>query len=148
MPSLLRSYELQCDSCTIQYDCIAVCFRKQFPTIPTSRKAAIISLAHLTSWSAERIAKAVVQNRSDGHGQPIGEQGAAILAEEVWDLYRAWVEHLFFCTSELDDMEKSMCGILKQFKIDPSEPPVKGRNLASTPRPVRRLTSNRMRAEC
>lgn len=59
-----------------------------------------------------------------------------MLAEDVWDFYMAWVEHLPRCRSRLEDMEESMWEILQQFEFDISGTCTEGRTLANTPRPV------------
>ncbi|KFY03283.1 hypothetical protein O988_01580 [Pseudogymnoascus sp. VKM F-3808] len=85
----LRSEGLRPCASDLRRRCTAVCFDEWFPGISTSQKPIVLSLAHFTSWSAERIARAVSQKRP--------EKNNAILAEEVWDFYMAWVEHLPRC---------------------------------------------------
>ncbi|KFY84628.1 hypothetical protein V500_09163 [Pseudogymnoascus sp. VKM F-4518 (FW-2643)] len=124
----LRSEGLRPGAGDLRRRCTAVCFDYWFPGISTSQKPIVLSLAHLTSWSAERIARAT--------GQECPGENKVILAEEVWDFYMAWVEHLPRCRSRLEDMEESMWEILQQFKFDTFEIHTKGRNLESTPRPT------------
>ncbi|KFX92909.1 hypothetical protein V490_05100 [Pseudogymnoascus sp. VKM F-3557] len=124
----LRSEGLRPCASDLRRRCTAVCFDEWFPGISTSQKPIVLSLAHFTSWSAERIARAVSQKRP--------EKNNAILAEEVWDFYMAWVEHLPRCRTRLEDLEESMWENLHQFKFDTLGPRTKGHNLASTPRPT------------
>ncbi|KFZ13329.1 hypothetical protein V502_06658 [Pseudogymnoascus sp. VKM F-4520 (FW-2644)] len=124
----LRSEGLRPGAGDLRRRCTAVCFDYWFPGISTSQKPIVLSLAHFTSWSAERIARATAQECPG--------ENKVILAEEVWDFYMAWVEHLPRCRSRVEDMEESMWEILQQFKFDTFEIHTKGRNLASTPRPT------------
>lgn len=128
----LRSEGLRPGADDLRRRCTAVCFDFWFPGISTSQKPIVLSLAHLTSWSAERIARATKQ-KCPMHGH-------SIKPENVWDFYMAWVEHLPRCRSRLEDMEGSMWEILQQLKFDTSELCTGGPNLASTPRPVCRPT--------
>lgn len=124
----LRSEGLQPGAGDLLRRCTAVCFDYWFPGISTSQKPVVLSLAHLTSWSAERIARAATLKC------PVDDN--AILAEEVWDFYMAWVEHLPRCRSRLEDMERSMWEIIQQLRFDILGPCAKERNLSKTPRPV------------
>ncbi|OBT48916.1 hypothetical protein VE00_00560 [Pseudogymnoascus sp. WSF 3629] len=124
----LRSEGLQPGAGDLRRRCTAVCFDYWFPGISTSRKPIVLSLAHLTSWSAERIARAATLK--------FPEENNAILAEEVWDFYMAWVEHLPRCRSRLEDMEGSMWEIIQQLRFDILGPCAKERNLSKTPRPT------------
>ncbi|OBT87915.1 hypothetical protein VE02_02647 [Pseudogymnoascus sp. 03VT05] len=124
----LRSEGLQPGAGDLRRRCTAVCFDYWFPGISTSQKPIVLSLAHLTSWSAERIARAAAQK--------CPEKNNVILAGEVWDFYMAWVEHLPRCRSRLEDMEESMWENLQQFRFDILGPCAKERNLANTPRPT------------
>lgn len=124
----LRSEGLRPGAGDLRRRCTAICFDYWFPRISTSQKPIVLSLAHLTSWSAELIARATAQECPEGNN--------VILAEEVWDFYMAWVEHLPRCRSRLEDMEESMWEILQKFKFDTFETHTKEQNLASTPRPV------------
>ncbi|ELR05621.1 hypothetical protein GMDG_01811 [Pseudogymnoascus destructans 20631-21] len=126
----LRSEGLQPSAGDLRRRCTAICFDYWFPGIFTSQKPIVLSLAHLTSWSAERIARATTTT------QKCPEKNNDILAEEVWDFYMAWVEHLPRCRSRLEDMEKSMWENLQQFRFDILVPCAKERNLANTPRPT------------
>lgn len=124
----LRSEGLRPQAGDLRCRCTSVCFDEWFPGISTSQKPIVLSLAHFTSWSAERIARAVAR--------ACPEKSSGIMAEEVWDFYMAWVEHLPRCRSRLVDMEESMWENLHQFKFDTLGPRLEGHNLASTPRPV------------
>lgn len=128
MTPRLRSEGLRPGAGDLRRRCTAICFDYWFAGISVSQKPIVLSLAHLTSWSAERIARAAVQK--------CPEKNKAILAEEVWDFYMAWAEHLPRCRSWLEDMEESMWVILQEFKFDILGPCPKERNLANTPRPV------------
>jgi hypothetical protein len=88
----------------------------------------MLSIAHLTGWSAELIANKVHEYL-----------GISISAERVWDTYKEWEDArnetwLSGPTWEEDfKTTKDMVGILRQYEIKPN---FRARPLSRTPRPV------------
>lgn len=88
----------------------------------------MLSIAHLTDWSAELIA-----NKVNGYFS------TSVSPEEVWDTYKEWVDSR--TESRLDgptlaehkNTNSAMVGILKQHEIEPN---FNARPLSQTPRPV------------
>lgn len=93
--------------------------------------ATVLSIAHLTGWSAELIANKMHEYL-----------GTAISPEKVWDTYKQWEDArnetwLSGPTWEEDlKTTKDMVDILKKYAIKPD---FHARPLSQTPRPVRIL---------
>jgi hypothetical protein len=90
--------------------------------------ATLLSIAHLTDWSAELIANKVCKYL-----------GTSISPEKVWDTYKGWEdarnENQLDGPTWGEDIKttRSMVGILKQYEIKPN---IYARPLSQTPRPV------------
>lgn len=90
--------------------------------------ATVLSIAHLTDWSAELIAHKVNEYLD-----------VSISPETVWDTYKSWedvrTENRLDGLARVEDKEtsKAMLSILRQLGIEPN---FDARPLSHTPRPV------------
>lgn len=90
--------------------------------------ATVLSITHMTDWSAEMIANKVHEYL-----------GTSISPEKVWDTYKEWEDarnesQLDGPTLEEDvKTNRAMIGILRQHEIEPN---FFARSLSRTPRPV------------
>lgn len=126
----------------LRHDCVTVCFDNLVLRLSFYRQAAIISLAHLTSWSAERIASATLRACPDEHGRVTGKEAATMYPETVWDLYMSWRRHIPFHKAQMEDIEQGMWRVIHEFGFDTTGTAEVG-GLANTPRPVRFPTDGR-----
>ena len=99
------------------------------PGLEKREIATMLSMAHLTGWSAELIANKLHEYL-----------GTSTSAEKVWDTYKEWEDArgetwLSAPTWEEDfETTKDMVGILRRLEIKPN---FHARPLSQTPRPVR-----------
>jgi len=122
---------------TLKHDCIAICFNTWDPGLSTYRQASIISLAHLTSWCAERIASATLQLCPNNDREATtGKEKEGILPERIWDLYMSWRRLAPLGTGRMEDIEECMWRLIRALKFVNPREKEKKLGLSRTPRPV------------
>lgn len=113
--------------------CDQICGNVVIPAYERDETAVVLVLAHLSGWSAERIANRVNERFYTW-----------ITAEGVWDVYSSWVnQHAQETDREvqhiLDPFRKDILAILDEFGLEGTSTT---RRLHLTPRPVSNVPEN------
>lgn len=131
---------------TLQHDCATICLLNTYdPALSIYRQASIISLAHLTSWCAERIASATLRRlcpNPDGE-TTAGKEEEDITPENVWDLYMSWRKFAPLGTGRMEDIEECMRRVIHDFEFVTPQETEKKLGLSRTPRPVSSLYTSK-----
>jgi hypothetical protein len=104
-----------------------ICGNVVIPAYEKEETAVVLVLAHLSGWSAERIANSVNERFYTW-----------ITSEAVWEGYNSWVnQHANGSNGEvqdnLDPVRQDILAILNEFGLEDTSPT---RRLNQTPRPV------------